>query len=233
MGGLCIISIYNFFSDMSSFSDEEFRKIFGYVDPNQLELETKERELVKTVMQKNIAEMRRAFDQIKKFSETHHPIFRRFKHAGAPLVLGAEANEQDEVFSNFDSYTLVPVGKGSLADTVPIPLSNDVLRGYDIVIEAVQMCLEDLVTNRLECIKRNTTGILPTEYYFLERLPEEEIQIYTNIVEEFYNKHSYPNNLKHFKYNTKLNPEKIKWYIDLPNFLKECKDRGEASRKSF
>ena len=41
--------------------------------------------LAKKVIQKNIAEVRRMFVQIEKFGKTHHPVFRRFKHAGAPL----------------------------------------------------------------------------------------------------------------------------------------------------
>ena len=223
-------TIERFFENVNSFSDEEFRRIFGYKDPSQLNLEEDESKLAEKVIQNNIAEMRRLFVQIGKFGKTHHPVFRRFKHAGAPLMLGMKKKQQDTPLSGFDSYTHVLIGKDPFREIIIIPLSKDVLNGYHIIIHAIQTCLRDLVTNQIACIERNITGILPNERYFQGSFSEKENKLYNKILVEFYNKHPFhTDDLKHFLLESKAKKENILWYLDLSDFLKECKKRGEAT----
>ena len=222
-------TIEGFFKNVNSFSADEFCRIFGYKDPNQLNLEEDESKLVEKVIQKNIAEMRRLFVQIGKFGKTHHPAFRRFKHAGAPLILGMMKEEQRNTpLSGFDSYTHVSIAKDPFQEVIVIPLSKDVLNGYYIIIHAIQTCLQDLVRNHIACIERNITGIIPNERYFQGSFSEKESELHKKIVADFYNKHpSHTDDLKQFHLKPKIKQEKISWYLDLSDFLRECKRRGE------
>ena len=146
-------TIEGFFENVHSFSAEEFCRIFGYADPSQLNLEEDESKLVEKIIQKNIAEMRRLFVQIGKFGKTHHPAFRRFKHAGAPLILGMMKEEQRNTpLSGYDSYTHVSIAKDPFQEVIIIPFSKDVLTGYHIIIHAIQTCLQDLVRTTLHAL---------------------------------------------------------------------------------
>lgn len=223
--------IDKFLNDMHSFSDEEFRKIFGYADTDQLDLKRKEKDLVEKVIQKNIATMRKAFVQIEKFSRTHHPAFKRFKHGGAPLMIGwVETSQNSSPLSGFDSYISVPVGKNPFEDIRCIPLSKDVLRGYTILINGIQNCLRDLVTNHMECIKRNLTRIIPLQFYNLD-LSVKEKKLYEKIISKFNDNHpSHTDDLKRFQFEPKVKEKDIEWYVDLPDFLKECSKRRTTGK---
>ena len=226
--------IEGFFKDVNSFPEEEFRRIFGYMDPSQLNLKEGERKLAEKIIQKNIAEMRRVFVIIRKFGKAHHPAFRRFKHAGSPLLLGMMPEEQENTpLPGFDSYTHVSIGKDPFQETIILPLSKDVLEGYRIIIHGVQSCLPDLVTNHIACIQRNVTGILPTETYFQERLSEQEGELYKKIVDKFYEKYPlHMDDLQSFHLKPKIKKEKILWQLNLSDFLRECEIRVATSESS-
>ncbi len=220
--------IEEFFRSVNSFSAEDIGRILGYGNPGRLGFEDEERALVEKIMQKNIAELRRMFVQIGEFGSTHHPAFRRFKHGGAPLIPGAEVRRGDGILSRFDSHTPVLEGSDPFKDIILIPLSKDVLEGYRIIIGGIQTCLNDLVKNHLLCIERNLNGMIPTNSYSKDYLSEKEIKLYEKIINEFYDEHpSNVGDLRHFHFESKIKKEKIKWYIDLPDFLKECKRRAE------
>ena len=223
-------TIAEFFKSMSSFSDGEFRRILGYADPDKLDLAKTERDLVENVMQKNIVEVRKVFDQIRKFGETHHPVFRRFKHAGAPLMPGAiETAQGDSFLSRFDSCTTVLDGKDPFEEIITIPLSKDVLEGYQIIIHGIQTHLRVLIRNHMACIERNLTGLLPVERYFLEGISEKEEESYKKIIDEFYKTHPFHmDDLKDVHFTSVVKKEKIGWYLDLPDFLEECKERASG-----
>ena len=219
--------IEEFFKSVSSFSAEDLGRILGYENLDRLDLGSKEKALVGKIMQKNIAELRRIFVQIGEFGSTHHPAFRRFKHGGAPLVPGAVVRRGGGIFSRFDSHTPVLEGTDPFRDIILIPLSKDVLEGYSIIISGIQTCLDDLVKNHIICIERSLKGMIPTSSYSKDLLSKEEIKLYKNIINEFYDKHpSDVSDLRHFHFESKIKKEKIKWYIDLPDFLKECKRRA-------
>lgn len=225
--------IDGFFKSVGSFSDEEFRRILGYGDPGRMDLEDEERALVERVMQENIAELKRILAQIGEFGRTHHPAFRRFKHGGAPLIPGSEVQRGGGILSGFDSHTPVLEGADPFRDIIVIPLSKDVLEGYRVVIHGIKTCLDDLVKNHIICIERNLDGMIPTGSYSEDCLSGEETRLYVKIINEFYGKHPpHMDDLLHFHFESEIKREKIKWYLDLPNFLRECKRRSERVRDS-
>ncbi len=225
--------IRDFFECLNSFSDVEFHRILGYADLSQLELKEEERRLVEKVMLTNIAEIKRILIEIKKFRSSHHPAFRRFKHAGAPLILGALGNvPENSPLSKFDSYTQVSRGKNPLKDMITIPLSKNVLDGYNIIIDGIRIFLQDLVKNHMACTERNLVGILPDQSYSLEYTPEEK-KLYEKIIREFYDKHPpRTDDLRRLHFKLTIEKEDIMWYLDLPNFLRECKERKEYANNS-
>ena len=229
------IMIIKFCDDANSFSNEEFRKIFGYIkDSNLLDLENEEKNLVEQVIQENIVELRRVFIQIKKFAKTHYSVFKRFKHAGAPLIPGTVGTiSKDAFISEFESCITISDGKDPLEDIIVIPLSKDVLKAYSIISEAIQICLKDMVKNHINCIEQMLTGVLPVRHYSLETFSAKDEEMYQKTIKKFYDKHPHHiGDLKKISHQPKIEKEKLQWYIDLPNFLKECSKRKETSRSS-
>ena len=179
-----------FLKNMNSFSNETFSKIFGYVDPNRLDMEKNEQRLVEKIIQTNISKYRNGFDVIRKFSETHHPIFRRFKHACTPVALGIQINSKDNgFFSKFDSCTMVATGFNAMEDSIPIPLSSSVLQGYETLIVTIQTILTDLLENHKTCLKRNLNGVIPIKTYCPNDFSDEETMTCKEIVKKFYEKY--------------------------------------------
>lgn len=220
-----------FFNNVSSFSDEEFFKIMACANPKQLDLQEDEKKVIEKNLQNMVNELKRIFNRLGNFSITNHPVFRRYKHAGCPIVFGAKVNIKGTTdFPNFDSYSMVSTGIDPLENVISIPLSKEVLEGYHIIIHGIQLLLKDILTHHIACIERNLKGLIPVEAYSPKDFPKENKEIYKKIVEDFYEKH--PSNieeLKKFDIKIKAKKEDIKWYIDLPEFLEECKKIKEEN----
>ena len=132
--------------------------------------------------------------------------------------------------SNFDSYSMVSTGSDPLEDVISIPLSKEVLEGYHIIIHGIQLVLKDMLTNHIACIERNLKGLIPVEAYSPKDFPAENRETYKKIVEDFYKKHPFDiKDLKKFHVNVNAKKKDHKWYIELPEFLKECKKIKEEN----
>ena len=207
-----------FLRNINSFSNETFSKILGYADPASLDMEEDKQKLVEKIIQTNILEYKMRFDAIGKFSETHHPIFRRFKHACTPMVLGIPTNNKGNGFlSKFDSCTMVAIGSDAMKDSIPVPLSSGVLKGYETLIITIQMILTDLLKNHQNRLHRNLNGIMPDRAYRSNCFSDEEITAYGEMVKKFHEKHPLDNTSRSVNYPPKSVKEKIKWYLNLLN----------------
>ncbi len=223
--------IKNFFNNINSFSDEDFFKIMSYVNPKHLDLKENEKNIVKKNIEKNIIELKRMLNQIGDFSKTNHSIFRRFKHAGSPLLLGGTKTDSKLSFlSSFDSYVLVSNGLEPFESVIPIPFSKDVLTGYQIIIQGIQVLLQDIIRNHIVCIQRNQPSLIPNENYSPRDFSKDEMHIYKNIITNFYEIHPpvRMDELTSFNFDNEVKTDEIGWYLNLPNFLKECSQRKES-----
>ena len=224
--------IKNFFTGLETFTNEDFYSILGYENPNNLDMNDDKRKLVEKIVRLNIMAYRETIIEVDRFSDVHHPVFRRFKHAGAPLVPGARLpSGKSSPLSGFDSCTMAAIGHDPLEDMVPIPLSKDVLTGYKIIITKIQKILIDLLQAHLVCIQRNLNGIIPLKAYGSNNLSNAEEEAYEKIIDEFYRKHprdpTVPNHLNYPLSKKQL--VKIDWYLKLPEFLRE--NRGQDCKK--
>ena len=123
-----------------------------------------------------------------------------------------------------------PIGPDPVEDVIPIPFSKAVLDGYHIIIHGIQLLLIDILTNHIGCIERNLKGIIPNQNYSPKDFSDDEKEKYKKIIEDFYKKHSLnTEELRNFNFKVEVKKEKIKWYLELPEFLKECKKRSEEN----
>lgn len=220
--------IRRFFEKISYISDEGIYKIMSYAPSDKLGLDDGST-IVNKYLNSNVKELRRILKEIGNFGITNHPLFKKFKHAGTPIFCGAL--NTSGFLDGFDFSNLVPVGPNALMDVIPIPYSKHVLDGYHIIIHGLQKVLGDMVENRIICIQRNLNGLIPNQRYDLTALSSEEATLLKQIINNFYELNPPKEITISESFNLTVKKEKILWYLNLPNFLVECKERKEIEEK--
>ena len=140
---------------------------------------------IRKLIETNVEAVKRILVIVRNFRNAHAQIYRRYKHAGFPILPNYTLlKPYGNTSKKFDSYCLVFSEDDPFERVSPLPYSGDVIKLYSILIQGIQTLLTDLVTNKLESIKRQTEGVLP-HYYYRQKgtfSPTEE----SEIVSEFY-----------------------------------------------
>lgn len=226
------VTIENFFKNLDNFSDKEICDIMSYVNPDEIDF-GEDTTLIKKHIALNIKELRRMFLMFRDFSDTNHIVSKRLKHAGIPIIPGLTANTPGpNIFKNHDYIMAVAKGYDPALDVVPIPFSKQVMDAYHIIIHAIQTQMTDIVKNRIWCISRQMKKMIPFESYCEYMLTFEEnsrlrpvvdkyISEHPIIIQESMIVHPYP----------KFTDSDVKWYLDLPKFMADCKERLDTWEK--
>jgi hypothetical protein len=74
-----------YFKDKDNFSMEDWMKMLSYINPSN---QTKHSNVILKLIESNIAVFRDFITNFQVFGETHHPIFRRYKHTEFPFKPG-------------------------------------------------------------------------------------------------------------------------------------------------
>lgn len=225
--------ITDFLNHIDSITDEEYRSMLSYVDPEKLNLPADQKALIKKLIDQNIAEIKDHLRQNKQFRDTHGQVFRRYKHAGLAMLLGGEANSPYPYSGKkFDSNSLVFSGEDPMKDAIPIPYSADVLAAYDVMISTLQKMIIDIVDNKLGCLHRRIDGMIPLDLYGpLDKFLVDEIRTINTITMQFYEERPFRASNNYFQLKTPVKKEQIQWYVDLDKYLAETKAKGELERR--
>ena len=206
--------------------------MLSYLNPSN---QTKYYDVITKLIESNILAFKDFIYNIQIFSETHHPIFRRYKHAGFPFKPGY-LSELPYPLTNrrFDSYSMVFVGKNPLIDVIPLPYASDVIESYRILVPTLQRRIREVVQNKIICIKRRAYGIVPSVSYSPPGTftPNENSEVELAI-KEYYKQ--YPNRAYSNVYDFLSNENMVKdmrWYIDLDKNMKKWKGMKEIEDRS-
>jgi hypothetical protein len=115
------------------------------------------------------------------------------------------------------------IGTHPFRDVVPIPYSKQALDSYYIIIHGLRQILKDMVNNRIICIQRNLTGLIPNERYNLSNLSSQEAHSMKKMVENFYAINPAQRITISSNYSLTLKREKTAWYLNIREFLNQCK----------
>jgi hypothetical protein len=81
--------IYCFFENIERLSDNDILKIMSWVDLSLINLDDQLEKPLKLIIDYNITKVRKLLTQLKDFGKSNHPIYKRFKHGGMPVVSDA------------------------------------------------------------------------------------------------------------------------------------------------
>lgn len=95
----------------------------------------------------------------------------------------------------------------------------------------LQNILKDIIQNRIVCLQRNLSGMIPNRRYDLAALSSEEANLMVKIINHFYSSNPPKNVTISHHFDSTIKKEKILWYLNLPKFLAECKQRKDIQEK--
>lgn len=219
--------VEKFLKNADNYSLEEYLGIMSYVNPEHESLEEEEKKLLKKITDGNISEMRRIFRDMYEFGKTHHPIFKRFKHAGFPIVFGLDAMKSPN-FKNYETYLAVLIGKDPLKDVQYIPYSSKVMESYEIIFASLQDLLKDIVINKIASIERGITAIYPHLTYTPQDWTREEWDEYGKVLKKFGERNPFIDIDKTIKLPS-ANKDDLNWFLNLDKFLDESRKRKVES----
>ena len=203
----------------------------SYAPSSQINIDDKPAKILDKHLRSNVSVIRRMLREIRDFGITHHPLFKRFKHAGVPIMCGNIRSSNLGFLSDFEFCNMISVGIHPFSDIIPIPYSKEALDSYTIIIHGLQCILNDMVENRIICIQRKLTGLIPKQRYDITSLSSDEATSMKQIVEDFYAKHPAKQITISTNYNLNIKEEKIPWYLNIHEFLDQCKKRKDIEDK--
>jgi len=146
---------------------------------------------------------------IRTFRNTHIQIFRRYKHAGFPIII----NEHFESTNpNIDSASLIFTDKNNPLNPTPLPFSIHFIINYESLITRLQKFLARILWNKSQCIEKRLEGVLPPNIYTHKLCPNEKIKL-SNLINVF--NHDNPNYIirDQLRFKTKLDSTTSPWYF--------------------
>ncbi len=207
-----------FINEVDSFTHKKLLQIMSYLDTDQISLDEKWRGLLKKHFDYHIEKVRRILQEIASFSKANHLIYKRFKHAGMPIFVNSVPNPPSSLpLDKFEAFNVVAQGSNPVEDSVIIPYSKSVMKRYEKIINELPTLLQELTQNRIECLKRNISGVIPLRYPAgLFSSPEAELM--QTKIDEFYRTHPSGDVPTKLNYNintqdSKKIMEKIRWYL--------------------
>ena len=209
-----------FYGSIIKAPDESFRAMLSYSDLKNFEFANESQKIIiENIIKKIIENVRKFFIKVALFRQNHQKIFRRYKHAGFPILL---TQKIPDVMKEYVSYSFVAVGITSreniAEELVPIPYSKKAIQSYEIITSEILSFLGIISSFKTICIERKVSGIIPNIINtFGVKLTEEENQVLKQVWENFETKHPFDSKKSTFGIATKS--EILKWYTEIDKSL--------------
>lgn len=211
-----------FYNNIIKSNDDELRKILSYIEIDKFAFETNsDRQLVNSVIKQNIEKTKKFFTEVDIFRHNHIRIFRRYKHAGLPIIFGLEIPPGEVFYKNYEFMSIAFTSKEVLTNEVAtLPFSTKVLESYTTLLNDIFEFLGLVILNKLVCIERKLdAGFLPNHMdMFGMKLLESKRHQLEKILNKFEEKYPLPKGETHL--NAKINAEYMEWYENIDKHSK-------------
>jgi len=158
--------IGNFFKSVNRVSDNELKKILGYTElENFAEFLEGNEKLTSNLIEKNLSLTREFFERVSRFRNDHIAMFRRYKHAGFPIILRTNIPEKQQHYNNFEFMSIAFTSKELEKEVTAIPFSYKAVKSYESISKDIFTFLGNIILAKLISIERRISGgIIPTPY---------------------------------------------------------------------
>jgi len=212
------ILIRKFYEEIEKISDQDLSKILSYSDLDSFEfVNGGDKEIVSKIIKLILKKTRIFFNKISLFRENHIKIFRRYKHAGFPILLAQKIPTPADLYKNFEFASLGLTSTEKLEQELnAIPFSPKAIDSYENLKKDIMSFLGTVITFKMICIERNVNGLIPnSKNLFSLNLASSEISILDKVWQKFESKHPLQNGGTTI--NAKFMTQFLNWYVDLDN----------------
>ena len=214
--------IRKFYKEIKNASDQDLSKILSFTDSDSFEfVKDVEKEIVSKIIKQMLEKTKTFFNKIILFRENHIKIFRRYKHAGFPILLAQPFPTPSDLYKNFESVSLGLTSRGKLGEELTaIPYSSKAIDSYENLEKDIFAFFGTLITYKFICYERNVDGLIPnSKSLFGLELSSSEISILDEIWKRFESKHPLDGRGK-TQIGFDSMTEFLHWYVDLDNTSK-------------
>ena len=218
--------IGNFYDKIENVSDQDLAKILSFTDLDSFQfVNENEKKIVSEIMKRILEKTKIFFQKTVLFGKNHHSIFRRYKHAGFPILLSQPCPKPDDLYKNFESVSLGLTSKGNLGkELTAIPFSSKVIDSYENLEKDIFAFFGTLLTFKFICYERNVDGLIPnSKSLFGLKLTPEEISVLDDVWKRFESKHPLDTTSR-TNIGISSRTEFLRWYVDLDNTSKRVLD---------
>ncbi len=218
--------IGNFYGMVDNLSDEQLYKLFNYVPFSEITFIDDELKVtIKKVIDSNFLESRRILKDLQIFGITHHPFYKRFKHAGVPIVYNLGSMYTYPPRKDFETYSKITLNKKDSSIGYVIPFSGAVLESYNYLMKDIEMLLTEMITNRIDSLERDIVGTLPSSVLNKSSITRDEeeslVKARSTLNEKYPSYHA--NDQLHFF--AKADLDRFKWYTNLDKYISDHQKR--------
>jgi len=213
--------IYDFYDKVDDLTNDKIRKILCYIHPDKYKFENEDQKNVYTsILLKNIKFVRYFLVKTSVFYKSHFKIFRRYKHAGFPVLLASKISKDDELlYGKFDFVSFAFTSKIDVTEEITtLPFSKNAVKSYQNYSFDIYLFLRTIINSRLISIERKIDGIFPYyDDYFSKQLSKDEKEKLEKIWKDFEKKNPISGSL-----HSLINPkgEYTAWYVNLDTYVK-------------
>lgn len=214
--------IKKFFNEIKNASDQDLSKILSFTDLDSFEfVNENEKKIVSEITKQMLEKIKIFFDKIILFGENHHSIFRRYKHAGFPILLTQPCPKPDELYKNFEFVSLGLTSKGNIGkELTVIPYSSKAIDSYENLVKDIFEFFGTLLTFKFICYERKIDGVIPnSKSLFGLKLTPEEISVLDDVWKRIESKHPLDTTSR-TQIGIDSMTEFLRWYVDLDNTSK-------------
>jgi len=218
--------ISKFYNDIVKASDQDILKILSFTNLDSLDfLEENEKKVIENITKRMLEKIREFFIKIFIFRDNHIKIFRRYKHAGFPIMLNESVPSIEEIYKDFDFVSYGLTSKGNIGKEITvIPYSSKAIDSYENLEKDIFAFFGSVLTFKFICYERNVDGLMPiTKSLFGVKLSQEETTTLDEVWKRFEERNPYDDS-KRERIDFKTMTEFLHWYTQLDNTSKRMFD---------
>lgn len=204
-----------FFKDLENISEKEYEKLFSY--PSELDNEDKNNinDLTRKLVDRNINIYKNLLNKIKEFSNSHHKVFKRYKHACLTMSFQKiQLEPKDDPIYVFNNYN-------DLSEVIELPYSESLIKEYKNIRSVISTLLKIIIKNKHECLHRRLDAIIPLEEFDQvglstdqSCLSEDQKKLYFQKIKKYNQKYPYyAHNVLVQNHFNKINDEIKEWNV--------------------